>query len=138
MNKTYRKLKKLRALAEMANEQERKKAQEKSDSTYDYRTFRELSFDGIKRGSMPQISISRWEVNKDGLARMSGSWTDIPYDELFDSWVYMEDMKDNSHEDFSSITSLVRHVSRVGFDGLKFGTYRRTFNSTDYLDFEVE
>jgi len=138
MNKTYRKLKKLQALAAMVNENEHRKAKERQKETGWPSVYKEIMIEGIKNQSMPQIDIVRMEINYEGIGRPQSSWTDIPFDTLYESFTYLEEMKDDSHTEFSQVTSLIRHAAKVGFDGLKFGRYRRVFDSTDYLDFEVE
>lgn len=138
MKTIYRKLKKIEAMALMINESERNAAMKRSSDEYEFRTYHKVMVEGVKHGGIPSISIYRSSVNKNGMPRSVSSWTDIPYDVIYDPWTYTEEFKDSNHKDFSSITTMLRTAVKIGFSGMKFGSYNRTVKSIDYLDFEIK
>lgn len=139
MNKIQRKLKKLKALAEMVSRDDKKQAQKKSDWEFDFYHYREIMIDGIDNlESMPEISIAICEVNCLGHSRHQTSWTSVPYDSVYESWVRLGEMSDEFYTETSGIVRLIRLASRVGMHNIKFGAYKRTIDSCDYFNFEVK
>lgn len=137
MNRTYRKLKKLQSMAIIVSDESRKMAISKSRNEDDYRQYLTIDVEWVEKGGMPEVSIYRRRVNQYGLTKSVSSRTDIPHDKLFEAWTYVDEMKDSYHEEFSGVTSLIRAAMRYGISNLKFGTYIRKVESTDYLDFEL-
>ena len=137
MKKIYRKLKKLEALAIIVSESEKLNAMRNSKYDYDYRKYIVIEVEDVAPRGMPQVTITRSSVNCHGFIKQVASYTDIPFDRVFDGWTYIEDMTDGYHEAFSSVTSMLRAAMKHGVSGLKFGKYQRTYEAIDYLDFEL-
>ena len=139
MNKIQRKLKKLKALAALVSSNDKKQAQEKSDWEFGFYHYREIMIDGIDSlDSMPEISIAICEVNCNGHSRHQSSWTSVPYDSIYKSWVSLGEMSDDFYNETGEIVRLIRLASRIGMHNIKFGAYKRTIESCDYFNFEAK
>lgn len=140
----FKKLKTLEYMCKKINDVDKERAMESSKASAEInhlfcqRSYKEINFE-VFGDYCTEISISRsvveyikWEKRFE--FRQEVSWTDIPYDVLLESCK----TEGISEDMISEVASLIRALYRHGWDKVKFGTYTRNIESTDYLDFEVK
>lgn len=144
MNKIEKKLRKIKGLYNLLNEQTKQNAIKdvKQSKGYKTRTYPEFSFDYSMRYASLELKVFKNEVSDYySLGTVFGNGFGLNYYELMDVMFYCgEDFvgvdKKRLNEYIQQLTKFVRKALKNGVDSMSYGVQSESVKVTNYLDFE--